>query len=536
MDVYSVSEYAVQVTGIESPAAGNWLSVMELESEYPDVPNDQNNNTANHWMSTKLDALEQVAGKKGFQRIRLSQSIVAGSTALLDALLIAGSGFLIHAIYVDAAAPGRLAAYAGVITTFTLLALQSFSVVGLYRFIRIIHPAQQLFRLIMVMIGAFSILLICAFALKISDQFSRIWAFSWLASCLLLVPAGRFAVTAIIRRMAREGRLGRNIIIYGAGKQGAALIRHIESMDEPWNRIVGVFDDRATRGVTEVLGHPVIGDLKGLVSWARNHRTDEILIALPWGADERLMTIAHMLSVLPADIRLSPEFVGADFFHRRASFQYGVPMLSIFDTPVAGWPALLKTAMDFTLGSLFLLMALPVMTVIAIAIKLDSPGPILFRQKRCGFNNQLIDVFKFRTMYVDKTDHDADRLVQPGDPRVTRVGAFLRRFSLDELPQLFNVLSGEMSVVGPRPHALKAKAGDALYEDVVDEYAVRHKVKPGITGWAQVNGWRGNTETEADIIGRVEHDLYYIENWSVLLDLIILVRTVFVVIRGENSY
>jgi lipopolysaccharide/colanic/teichoic acid biosynthesis glycosyltransferase len=148
----------------------------------------------------------------------------------------------------------------------------------------------------------------------------------------------------------------------------------------------------------------------------------------------------------------------------------------------------------------------------------------------------MIDMYKFRTMYSDQTDKHADKLARPGDPRITPLGAILRRFSLDELPQLFNVVRGEMSVVGPRPHALKAKAGDTLYEDVIDEYAVRHKVKPGVTGWAQVNGWRGATDTEADLLGRVEHDLYYIENWSVAFDLLIIGRTFWAVVGGKNSH
>jgi len=487
-------------------------------------------------MASKPDAVKIDANKRGLRHLRLSKSIVAGSTAFIDAAIIAGTGMLIYAAYLSRSEPEKFLEYAGAVTAFTLMTLQSFSIIGLYRFTRIIHPGRQLVRIIMIILGIFLILLACTFALKISHEFSRVWAFSWLGTCLFLVPAGRFGVTAALRRMAKDGQLGRNIIIYGAGKQGAALIRHIESIGEPWNQIIGIFDDRETRRSEEDMGYPVIGDLHGLVDWARTHRADEILIALPWGADERLMTITHMLSVLPTDVRLSPEFVGADFFHRRTSFQYGVPMLSILDTPVAGWSALIKKVMDYILGSLFLLVALPFMAVIAIAIKIDSPGAVLFRQPRCGFKGHLIDVFKFRTMYSDRMDQHADRLVRPGDERVTRVGAFLRRFSLDELPQLFNVLRGEMSVVGPRPHALQAKAGDTLYEDVVDEYAVRHKVKPGITGWAQINGWRGHTETRADIVGRVEHDLYYIEHWSVLLDLIIIVRTAFAVIKGENSH
>jgi len=178
----------------------------------------------------------------------------------------------------------------------------------------------------------------------------------------------------------------------------------------------------------------------------------------------------------------------------------------------------------------------PLMALIALAIKLDSKGPVLFRQKRQGFNNELIDVYKFRSMYVEASDADASKLVTKNDPRVTRVGAFLRKTSLDELPQLFNVIKGELSLVGPRPHALKAKAEDRLYADVVDGYFARHRVKPGVTGWAQINGWRGETDTEEKIQRRVEHDLYYIENWSVTFDLYILLMTPFALLKGQNAY
>jgi exopolysaccharide biosynthesis polyprenyl glycosylphosphotransferase len=176
------------------------------------------------------------------------------------------------------------------------------------------------------------------------------------------------------------------------------------------------------------------------------------------------------------------------------------------------------------------------MLAIALAIKLDSPGPVFFRQKRYGFNNQLIEVLKFRTMYHSARDEKAERLTSRNDPRVTRLGAFLRRTSLDELPQFLNVLRGDMSIVGPRPHALAAKAGGLLYQEAVREYAARHRVKPGITGWAQINGWRGETETLEQIKKRVEHDLAYIENWSLLLDLKIIFRTVFTGFTGQRAY
>jgi lipopolysaccharide/colanic/teichoic acid biosynthesis glycosyltransferase len=179
----------------------------------------------------------------------------------------------------------------------------------------------------------------------------------------------------------------------------------------------------------------------------------------------------------------------------------------------------------------------PLLIAVAVAVKLDSRGPILFRQKRFGFNNELIEVFKFRSMYIDKADENAAKLVTKNDPRVTRVGRFIRKTSLDELPQLFNVVfKGNLSLVGPRPHALHAKAEDRLYDQVVDGYFARHRVKPGITGWAQVNGWRGETDTSEKIQRRVEHDLHYIENWSVFFDLYILALTPFALAKSENAY
>jgi Undecaprenyl-phosphate glucose phosphotransferase len=469
-------------------------------------------------------------------RVRLSQSIVAGLTALADLLSIVVSGWLIYVFYVAKDYPELGPSYLVAIGLLGLVTLQSFYLAGLYRFSRLIRPLGQIGRIAAILSTIFLIFLGCAFALKVSILFSRVWAFSWLLSSLTLVTVARFGVAALVRHWSATGYLGRNIVIYGAGAQGRALIEHIHSVDEPWNRIIAVFDDRVERSDAEVLGYPVIGNLQQLVQWARHNRADEVLVALPWSADKRLLEIIHLLTVLPASVRLAPEFVGTDLLHRRTTFQYGVPMLSVLDKPVTGWGALAKQLLDFVLGGIFLLVALPLMAVIALLIKLESRGPVFFCQQRCGFNHKMIDMYKFRTMYTDQMDQDADKLARPGDPRITPLGAVLRRFSLDELPQLFNVIRGEMSVVGPRPHALKAKAGDTLYEDVIDEYAVRHKVKPGVTGWAQVNGWRGATDTEADLLGRVEHDLYYIENWSVAFDLLIIARTFFAVLGGKNSH
>ncbi len=211
-----------------------------------------------------------------------------------------------------------------------------------------------------------------------------------------------------------------------------------------------------------------------------------------------------------------------------------MPVLDVFDKPIADWDVIVKSAFDRIVGAICLILLLPVMALVALAVKLNSKGPVLFKQMRYGFNNEKIEIYKFRSMYVDQLDPHAVKQVTT---RVTRVGRFIRKTSLDELPQLFNVVfKGNLSLVGPRPHAIVAYAADHLYDDDVDGYFARHRVKPGLTGWAQVDGWRGETDTPEKIQKRVEHDLYYIENWSILLDIYILALTPFALLKAENAY
>jgi exopolysaccharide biosynthesis polyprenyl glycosylphosphotransferase len=221
---------------------------------------------------------------------------------------------------------------------------------------------------------------------------------------------------------------------------------------------------------------------------------------------------------------------------RSVSHLGGLTFLDAIDKPLRGWRWIAKDIEDRTVSALILLLVAPVMMIIALLIKLDSPGSVLFRQKRYGFNNQLIEVFKFRTMYHHASDPNGVQLTRRNDPRITRIGAFLRRTSIDEFPQFINVLRGEMSIVGPRPHATAAKAAGLLYREAVKAYDARHRVKPGITGWAQVNGWRGETATVEQIAKRVEHDLYYIEHWSLLLDLQIIARTIPMALANRHAF
>jgi Undecaprenyl-phosphate glucose phosphotransferase len=328
----------------------------------------------------------------------------------------------------------------------------------------------------------------------------------------------------------------RRILVYGTTEHARRLLRSLRRSRDSWNQVVGVFDDHA-EGVNEIEGYAVLGGSDQMIDAARHLHVDEVLVAAPWDHPEQTERVMDKLSVLSANVRLGPGPVHATTYPgSRLNFQYGFPMLSIMEKPLASGDVLVKTLFDKVFGSLLLIALAPFFVLIAAAIKLDTPGPVFFVQQRYGFNHQLIPVWKFRTMHVTQQDDHADQLTTPNDPRVTRVGAFLRRLSLDELPQLIDVLRGRMSLVGPRPHALHAKAAGKLYEDAVARYAARHKVKPGITGWAQVNGWRGETDTEEKIQKRVEHDLYYIEHWSLLFDIQILALTPLAVLAGRNSY
>ncbi|MBC7578884.1 MAG: exopolysaccharide biosynthesis polyprenyl glycosylphosphotransferase, partial [Tardiphaga sp.] len=237
-------------------------------------------------------------------------------------------------------------------------------------------------------------------------------------------------------------------------------------------------------------------------------------------------------------IRLSAHTNKLRFRPRSYSYLGKVPTLDVFEAPITDWDLVMKWSFDRVVGAFALLALLPVMGLVALAIKLDSPGPVLFRQKRFGFNNERIDVFKFRSLYHDQADPMAKTVVTKGDKRVTRVGRFIRKSSLDELPQLFNVvLKGNLSLVGPRPHALQGRVQTQLFDEAVDGYFARHRVKPGITGWAQINGWRGEIDSEQKIQKRVEFDLYYIENWSVLFAAYILLKTpISLMTKNENAY
>jgi Undecaprenyl-phosphate glucose phosphotransferase len=472
------------------------------------------------------------------QRPALSPIVLAGLVKIADFLVVATTGFLVHAAYV-APQESLAAAYVFAIPAVALAAAFAFHIVDTTSISTFRRPVTQGLRLLGAWSGVILLALATVFFLKLEGVFSRVWLIGWFVTGLSTLLLERALVSAVVAHLVRIGRLERRTVVVGGGEAGEQLLKELAAQSDSDVRIIGVFDDRMDERSPDVLiGYPKLGKIDDLVEFARHTRVDLVIFALPITAEDRLLQMLRKLWVLPIDIRLSAHTNKLRFRPRSYSYIGTVPVLDVFDKPIQDWDVVLKWVFDKVVGSLALLALSPVMAVVALAVKLDSKGPVFFKQKRHGFNNELIEVFKFRSMYVDQLDPSASKLVTKGDPRVTRVGRFIRKTSLDELPQLINVVfKGNLSLVGPRPHAVSAKAADHTYDEVVDGYFARHRVRPGITGWAQVNGWRGETDTAEKIQRRVEHDLYYIENWSILLDLYILAITPFSLIsKNEGAY
>jgi Undecaprenyl-phosphate glucose phosphotransferase len=466
-----------------------------------------------------------------------SSIVLAGAARMIDFALIIALGMALHVIYV-LPTYGFAWYYPISVAAIAMLTVLAFQAADIYQVAAFRSPIGQLIRLTPAWTVAFLIAVSIAFFAKFEGMFSRVWLASFYIGGLVLLIGFRLALAALVRRWTREGRLERRAVIVGGGDAGEKLIQSLTLQPDSDVRVVGMFDDRGEdRAPPVCAGLTKLGGVDDLVEFARRTRIDLVLFSLPISAESRILQMLRKLWVLPVDIRLSAHSNKLRFRPRSYSYIGNLPMLDVFDKPITDWDVVMKWLFDRIIGGLLLIAVSPVMLLTALAIKLDSRGPVFFKQKRYGFNNELIEVYKFRSMYVDQCDATASKLVTKGDPRVTRVGAFIRKTSIDELPQLINVvLKGDLSLVGPRPHAVHAKAADRLYDEAVDGYFARHRVKPGITGWAQVNGWRGETDTQEKIQQRVEHDLYYIENWSLIFDLYILARTPLALAKSENAY
>ena len=464
----------------------------------------------------------------------ISPVVLIGLVRLVEFLGIVAIGAIAYAVIV----PGKIDwAYPAAILPVSGAAVLSFQVFEIYSISAFRSHVHQLSRLALAWTLVFLVAFAIAFFGGLDGILSRGWTASWFCAGLIGLLAGRLALTALVRRFAHDGRLNRRVAIVGGGREGESLLDALQSEADSDVRICGVFDDRTTdRSPAVVAGVPKLGTVEDLIQFTRLTRVDLVLVSIPLTAEERVLQMVRKLWVLPVDVRLAAHMSRLRFRPRAYSYIGSIPVLDIFDKPIADWNMVIKTLFDRVVGALFLAALSPVMAATAIAIKLDSPGPVLFRQRRLGFNNEVIEVWKFRSLHHQHADPHARRVVTKDDARVTRVGRFIRKTSIDELPQLVNVLRGELSLVGPRPHAVEAPTANRLWEEVVDGYFARHRVRPGLTGWAQINGWRGELDTPEKLQNRVEHDLYYIENWSLLFDLYILLRTPFALVTTENAY
>ena len=386
-----------------------------------------------------------------------------------------------------------------------------------------------------VLLNWFIVVLILLF-FGYASGYLRIFPAGIVLTWAALVPALVFLCHAAIplllpKVMAMEG-LHRRAVIAGSSELGAKVAQQIQAAPLLGIQLCGVFDDRRQERRADMAGVPTIGSLSGLAEYVKANAVDLIYVTLPMASQPRIINLLNQLRDTTASIYFVPDIFMFDLIQARVDTLNGIPVVAVCETPFHGFSGVIKTMSDFTIAALALIVTAPLMLLIAAGVKLSSPGPVLFRQHRYGLDGKQISVYKFRTMRVLE-DGNVVRQATKDDQRITPFGRFLRRTSLDELPQFVNVLQGRMSVVGPRPHAV---AHNETYRKLIDGYMVRHKVKPGVTGWAQVNGFRGETDTVEKMQQRIAYDLAYLRNWSLRLDLVIILKTMLLMFRDKRAY
>lgn len=406
---------------------------------------------------------------------------------------------------------------------------------GLYRSWRGAPVWREAGAVVTTFLTAAPVLLFVAFLSKTTADFSRVTSVVWLVLGPTCLVSWRIGVRSVLNRMRKQGRNTRNVAIAGCTEIATKVADRITSDPYSGMNLLGFYDDRRSdrriASLKEGQGE-VVGNLTELVEEARQGKIDIIYIGLPLKAEERINSLLRRLADTTVTVYVVADFFVFDLLHAQWSSVGDIPLVSIFDTPFDGLGGWIKRVEDLVLGSMIMVLISVPMLIIALLIKLTSRGPVFFRQTRYGLNGRPIKVLKFRTMKVLEDGPEVKQATRD-DPRVTKIGAVLRRTSLDELPQFLQVLSGEMSIVGPRPHAV---AHNEQYRSQIHRYMLRHKVKPGITGWAQVNGWRGETDALEKMEKRIEHDLEYIHNWNLFLDLRIIWLTIFGSRTSRNAY
>jgi Undecaprenyl-phosphate glucose phosphotransferase len=468
---------------------------------------------------------------------RISQPLLVGAVMLFDMLNFAASGlFAFMAASPDSGADWAWPAVGlAVVTVIGVVALHKNWIYTIRAFGDF---SRQCLTLALALGGALALwnaasVIAGAGTPKVLRDWTVLWFFAgWIGGSFV-----RAILALAVKAWTRQGRLARRTVIVGGGLRALETVRRLEATGKGALQILGLFDDRTrARQPGDGGAFTLLGSFDALEAFCREHKVDLLIVAIPPSAEARILQILKALLALPVDVRILAAGSRLQLRDRAYNYIGDVPFLPVFDKPISDWGHALKAMFDRAVAAILILALSPVLALVALGVRISSAGPILFRQTRYGFNNEKFAVFKFRSMFTDQCDAAGNKLVTRKDPRVTPFGAFIRRWSLDELPQLFNVLLGDLSLVGPRPHAVKGKAAGLLYEQVVDGYFARHRVKPGITGWAQIKGWRGETDTIEKIEQRVAHDLFYIENWSIWFDLKILALTPISVLTTENAF
>lgn len=415
----------------------------------------------------------------------------------------------------------------------TLLVLGVFPVFGIYGSWRGKSRFVQLRTITVAWVSVLLVLIVIAYLTKTGQTVSRQWTVAWGTFAWTLMLLFRVGLGQGLRFIRKKGWNHKRVVIVGAGRLGRDVERRLSEYAWTGFDIVGFVDNEPVAASESGGKVQLLGDIKSLGDVVEKKRIDEVWIALPLKDEERVKRVFHSMRHSTATIRFVPDIFGFNLLNHSVTEIAGLAVLDLSITPMVGLNRVVKAFEDRVLCMIILLLISPVMLVIAIGVKLSSPGPVFFRQLRHGWDGRPFEVYKFRTMVVHDDQHGEYSQARKGDPRVTRFGAFLRKTSLDELPQFLNVMQGHMSIVGPRPHPIPL---NDKHKDLVDAYMQRHKVKPGITGWAQVNGWRGETDTLYKMKKRVEYDLYYIENWSLWFDLKVIFMTLFRGFRHPNAY
>ncbi|MCL1065352.1 undecaprenyl-phosphate glucose phosphotransferase [Shewanella olleyana] len=404
--------------------------------------------------------------------------------------------------------------------------------ISLYRSWRLSSFLYVLGLMATVLVVSFFILLTAIFLFKQGEYYSRVVIFGWFSLSIVTLVSWRVIVRVVKRTMRRNGYSLQKVAIIGMTESGNNLYRELNDNIELGLQCVGFYDDREPDRVDCDHLHLLNGSIDKAVEMAKKSEVKKLYICLPMLAEKRISSIIQQLGDSTVDVLILPDFLLKNLMHARVGNVGDLDTISVFESPVHGMKNFYKRTFDILFSSLAIIAISPVLIIIAVAIKLTSPGAVLFKQDRYGLGGERIKVLKFRSMTVTE---NADKVTQAkkNDSRLTSIGGFLRRTSLDELPQFFNVLLGTMSVVGPRPHAV---AHNEEYRQIVAYYMLRHKVRPGITGWAQINGWRGETDTLDKMEKRVEYDLAYIRHWTLWWDIKIIFMTIFKGFTGNNAY